>query len=44
VADVEAHVHLNGPWKYRLSDLYDEPAVTVEVEKIAAELRAEVAA
>jgi putative transposase len=44
VADVETHFHLNGPWKYRLSDLYYDPAVTVEVEKIAVELRAEVAA
>jgi transposase len=44
VADVEDHVHLNGPWKYTLSDLYDEPAVTVAVEKIAAEERAKVAA
>jgi putative transposase len=44
VADVEDHLHLNGPWKYKLSDLYDEPAVTVAVEKIAAEERAKVAA
>jgi hypothetical protein len=29
VADVEDHVHLNGPWQYKLSDLYDEPAVTL---------------
>jgi len=44
VADVEAHFHLNGPWKYQLSDLYYEPAVTGAVETIATELRAEVAA
>jgi DDE superfamily endonuclease len=44
VADVEAHVHLNGPWKDQLSDLYDEPAVTGAVETIATELPAEVAA
>ena len=25
VADVEDHVHLNGPWPYKLSDLYNEP-------------------
>jgi transposase len=37
VADVEDHVHLNGPWQYKLSDLYYEPAVTAAVEKIAAE-------
>jgi DDE superfamily endonuclease len=36
VADAEDHLHLNGPWKYKLSDLYDEPAVTAAVEKIAA--------
>jgi transposase len=33
VADVEDQVHLNGPWQYKLSDLYDEPAVTAAVEK-----------
>jgi putative transposase len=44
VADVEDHLHLNGPWKYRLSDLYYEPAVTAAVENIAAEERAQVAA
>jgi hypothetical protein len=43
VADVEDHVHLNGPWQYKLSDLYDEPAVTVAVENIAAEEQAKVA-
>jgi putative transposase len=44
VADVEDHVHLNGPWQYKLSDLYYEPAVTAAVEKIAAEEQAKVAA
>jgi hypothetical protein len=44
VADVEDHLHLNGPWKYKLSDLDDAPAVTTAVEKIAAEERAKVAA
>jgi hypothetical protein len=44
VADVEDHVHLNGPWQYKLSDLYYEPAVTAAVEKIAAEEHAKVAA
>jgi transposase len=44
VADVEDHLHLNGPWKYKLSDLYNEPAVTAAVEKIAAEERAKVGA
>jgi putative transposase len=44
VADVEDHLQLNGPWKYKLSDLYYEPAVTVAVENIAAEELAKVAA
>jgi putative transposase len=44
VADVEDHVHLNGPWKYQLSDLYNEPAVTAAVEKIAQEEHAKTAA
>jgi putative transposase len=44
VVDVEAHLHMNGPWKYRLSELYYEPAVTAAVEKIAAEEQARVAA
>jgi putative transposase len=44
VADVEDHLHLNGPWKYQLSDLYYEPAVTAVVEKIAAETRVQMAA
>jgi hypothetical protein len=41
---VEDHLPLNGPWKYKLSDLYDELAVTVAVENIAAGEQAEVAA
>jgi transposase len=44
VADVEDHLQLNGPWKYKLSDLYYEPAVTAAVEKIAAEEDTRVAA
>ena len=44
VADVEDHLQLNGPWQYRLSDLYYEAAVTVAVENIAAEELAKVAA
>jgi hypothetical protein len=34
VADVEAHLHLNGPWPYQLSELDDAPAVTAAVAKI----------
>ena len=44
VADVEDHLQLNGPWKYKLADLYYEPAVTAAVENIAAEELAKVAA
>src|SRR6266511_3016859 len=44
VADVEDHWRLNGPWQSQLSALYYEPAVTAEVEKIAAEEHAKVAA
>jgi putative transposase len=44
VADVTDHLQLNGPWKYKLSALYDEPAVTAAMEKIAAEEGAKVAA
>jgi transposase len=44
VADVEAHLHLNGPWPYKLSELSYEPAVSAAVEKIAAEEQAKAAA
>jgi hypothetical protein len=44
VADVEAHLQVNGPWLYKLSALYDEPAVTVAVENIAVEQHAKMAA
>jgi hypothetical protein len=44
VADGEDHVPLHGPWKYRRSDLYDEPAVTATVEKIAQEEHGKTAA
>ena len=44
VADVADHLHLNGPWQYKLSDLYYEPAVTMAVENIVTEERAKVAA
>jgi transposase len=43
IADVADHLPLNGPWQYKLSDLYDEPAVTAAVEKIAAEEQTTVA-
>jgi transposase len=44
VMDVEAHLKVNGPWQYQLSELSDEPAVTVAVESIAAEEQTQVAA
>jgi transposase len=44
VADVEEHLHVNGPWNYKLSELYYEPAVTTAVAKITAEEQAKVAA
>jgi DDE superfamily endonuclease len=37
VADVVRHVHGNGPWRYQLSDIYDGPAVTAAVERMAME-------
>ena len=37
VADVEQHLHVNGPWQYTLSPLDDEPAVTTAVENMVAE-------
>jgi transposase len=44
VADVEDHVHLNGPWQYKLSDLYYEPAVTAAFEKSIVQEHAKAAA
>jgi hypothetical protein len=41
---VEDHLGLNGPWPYKLSALYDEPAVTAAMENIAVEELANVAA
>jgi transposase len=37
VADVVEHLHVNGPWKYKLSDIYHEPAVPDAVSKMAME-------
>jgi putative transposase len=33
VADVVQHLHVNGPWRYKLSNIYDDPAVTAAVER-----------
>ena len=37
IADVEEHLHVNGPWLYKLSDIYYQPAVTAAVENMTAE-------
>jgi putative transposase len=37
VADGVEHLHVNGPWRYKLSDIYDDPAVTVAVESMTME-------
>jgi putative transposase len=37
VADVVEHLHVNGPWRYKLSDIYDDPEVTTAVERITME-------
>ena len=34
VADVVEHLHVKGPWKYTLADIYHEPAVSAAVEKL----------
>jgi putative transposase len=44
IADVADHLLVNGPWQYKLADLYYEPAVTAAVEKIADEKPTTVAA
>jgi transposase len=37
VSDVECHLLANGPWKYKLSQLYYTPEVTAAVERITTE-------
>jgi DDE superfamily endonuclease/winged helix-turn-helix protein len=44
VQDVEQHVQENGPWQYKLSQLYDTPEVTAAIESIAAEKQPKLAA
>jgi DDE superfamily endonuclease len=36
-ADGVKHLHVNGPWKYKLSDIYHDPAVTDAVAKMVLE-------
>lgn len=44
IEDVEHHIQKNGPWTYKLSQLYYEPDVTAAVEHLAAEECLQVAA
>src|SRR5215208_3202944 len=44
VADVKKHLQVNGPWQYKLSDIYYTPEVTAVVEQMAAEERFKAAA
>jgi hypothetical protein len=44
ISDVEQHLRQNGPWLYELSRVYEAPAVTAVVERIAAEQQAKIAA
>ena len=44
VADVVEHFRVNGPWQYKLSDFYYEPAVTEIVEQMAVDKRLKPAA
>ena len=44
IQDVEQHMETNGPWKYKLSQLYESPEVTEAVEAIAAEKHPKIAA
>jgi putative transposase len=42
--DVERHIQENGPWRYKLSQVYAAPEVTAAVEDIAAEEQPKIAA
>ena len=44
VQDVEQHVQANGPWQYKLSQLYDAPEGTAAIESIAVETQPKLAA
>ena len=44
VQDVEHHLKANGPWKYKMSRLYDEPDVLAEVERLVAQQQPQAAA
>jgi transposase len=42
--DIKRPVEVNGPWQYRLSQLYNALEITAAVEPIAAEAQAKIAA
>jgi transposase len=44
VADVKKDLQVNGPWQYKLSEIYYAPEVTAGVEQMAAEVRLKAAA
>jgi transposase len=44
ITDVERHLCENGPWRYKLSRLYEAPEVTAAVERLTAEQPAKIAA
>jgi putative transposase len=44
VQDVEWHVQANGPWQYKLSQLYHDPEVTAAVDQMACENQDQIAA
>lgn len=44
VEDVRRHFRINGPWKYKLSEIYYSPEVTAAVEKMATDEQLKVAA
>jgi transposase len=44
ITDVERHVQENGPWRYKLSQIYYEPVITAAVETLVAKATSKVAA
>lgn len=44
VSDVIEHLQVNGPWQYKLSEIYYEPEITAVIEKMAADERLKAAA
>jgi putative transposase len=44
VGDVTEHLQVNGPWQYKLSEIYYAPEITAAVEKMTADKRLKAAA